>query len=41
MDAVHAFFLGVMVAWTPSLLILAWYLRHPPINSEDHPTAPQ
>jgi len=27
MSTVQAFLLGVMVAWTPSLLLLVWYLR--------------
>jgi hypothetical protein len=26
MDAIEAFVLGMMVAWTPSLLILVWSL---------------
>jgi len=28
MSALQAFFLGIMVAWTPALLFLAWVLRH-------------
>jgi hypothetical protein len=24
----QAFFLGVMVSWTPSLILLAWMFRH-------------
>jgi hypothetical protein len=28
MDILQAFFLGLMVAWTPSLVLLAWLLRH-------------
>lgn len=27
MDLLQAFLLGVMVAWTPSLVLLAWLLR--------------
>jgi hypothetical protein len=27
MDAIQAFLMGVMVAWTPSLVLLAWLLR--------------
>src|SRR5215510_7016514 len=27
MDAVQAFLMGMMVAWTPSLVLLAWLLR--------------
>jgi hypothetical protein len=27
MDTLHAFLLGVMLAWTPSLIVLAWALR--------------
>jgi hypothetical protein len=36
MTTVQAFFLGIMVSWTPSLLLLAWLLRDlPTANSED------
>jgi len=27
MDALQAFLLGLMAAWTPSLIVLAWMLR--------------
>jgi len=30
MGAIQAFFLGMMVAWTPSLIVLAWLLRVAP-----------
>jgi hypothetical protein len=30
----QAFLLGMMVAWTPSLLLLAWLLRDAPILPE-------
>jgi len=26
MSAIQAFLLGMMVAWTPSLVLLAWFL---------------
>jgi hypothetical protein len=28
MSALQAFFLGIMVVWTPALLFLAWVLRY-------------
>jgi hypothetical protein len=28
MSTSQAFLLGIMVAWTPSLIMLAWILRH-------------
>jgi hypothetical protein len=31
MSALQAFFLGIMAAWTPSLIFLAWVLRHVPV----------
>jgi len=37
MSAVQAFFLGMMVAWTPGLLILAWVFRRTPVaNSGEY-----
>ena len=33
MSAVQYFLLGIMVSWTPSLIVLAWLLRPTP-NSE-------
>jgi hypothetical protein len=27
LDSLQAFFLGMMVAWTPSLLAVAWFVR--------------
>jgi hypothetical protein len=36
MSTVEAFLLGVMAAWTPSLLLLAWIMGNPAIaDSED------
>jgi hypothetical protein len=36
MNTAQAFSLGVMVAWTPSLILLAWLLRHAPsVELED------
>jgi len=35
MTTLQAFFLGIMAAWTPSLIILAWFVRHAP--SEKRP----
>jgi len=32
MSAVEAFFLGIMAAYTPSLIFLAWVLRHAPFS---------
>lgn len=34
MDAWEAFLLGMMMAWTPSVIVLAWLLwpSHPPDN---------
>lgn len=30
------FFLGVMVAWTPSIIVLAWLLwRAPPMDEDE------
>jgi hypothetical protein len=34
MTTLQAFFFGMMIAWTPSLALLAWYLRHPPEAEE-------
>jgi len=34
MSTVEAFVLGVMAAWTPSLIALAWLLRHPGAEKE-------
>jgi hypothetical protein len=28
MGALQAFFLGIMVAWTPSLIVLTWIAYH-------------
>ena len=33
MSTLEAFVLGVMVSWTPSLIVLAWLLR-PVLKSE-------
>jgi len=33
MDTVEAFLLGIMVAWTPSLVVLAWFLRRTPSDA--------
>lgn len=33
MSAVQSFLLGIMVAWTPSLIVLAWLFMTP--GSED------
>jgi hypothetical protein len=34
MTTVQAFILGMMVAWSPALLLLAWFLvRYSPQNS--------
>jgi hypothetical protein len=30
MSLLQSFMLGVMVAWTPSLVLLAWFLRAVP-----------
>jgi hypothetical protein len=30
MNAVQCFLLGMMVAWTPTLVVLAWLLRWAP-----------
>jgi len=38
MSAVQAFFLGMVVAWLPSLIILAWILRHRPLGASDEPS---
>jgi hypothetical protein len=36
MTAVEAFFLGLVAAWTPALLVLAWMLGAPrTADSED------
>jgi hypothetical protein len=36
MSTLEAFFLGLMAAWTPSLLLLAWMLGDPRVaDSED------
>ena len=32
MSTVQAFMLGMMVAWTPSLVIVAWLLRDAPLG---------
>jgi hypothetical protein len=32
MSTTQAFLLGIMTAWTPSLIILAWFLRRPMLN---------
>jgi hypothetical protein len=34
MSVYQAFFLGMMVAWTPSLLLLAWALCEIPDSDE-------
>ena len=34
MTAMESFLLGIMVSWTPSLLVLAWLIR-PAWNSEE------
>jgi hypothetical protein len=40
MTTLQAFFLGMMVSWTPSLLLLAWILRDvPTIKSENQPNS--
>jgi hypothetical protein len=31
MSALQGFFLGMMAAWTPSLVILGWILRDAPL----------
>jgi hypothetical protein len=31
MDSLQAFLLGIMIAWTPSVLLLAWMLRRAPV----------
>jgi hypothetical protein len=31
MSTLQAFFLGIMVSWTPSLIFLVWVLRHVPL----------
>ena len=28
MSIIEAFLLGIMAAWTPALVLLAWMLRH-------------
>jgi hypothetical protein len=39
MTALQAFLLGLMAAWTPCLLLLAWLLPYRPItDSEDQPS---
>jgi hypothetical protein len=37
MSNTQAFLLGMMAAWTPSLIILAWFLRRSVVD--EHPTA--
>jgi hypothetical protein len=40
MTTLQAFFLGMMVSWTPSLLLLAWLLSDvPTVESEDQPNS--
>ena len=34
MTAMESFLLGIMVSWTPSLIVLAWLIR-PVWNSEE------
>ena len=40
MSALQTFFLGIMVAWTPSLLLLAWMLWRNTVSG-DHLKNPQ
>jgi len=35
MTAAHAFFLGMMVAWTPSLLVLSWMLWQAAVSKDE------
>jgi hypothetical protein len=40
MTTLQAFFLGMMVSWTPSLLVLAWLLSDiSTVKSEDQPNS--
>ena len=34
MSTTQAFLLGVMMAWTPGLVILAWLLRDPILDAD-------
>lgn len=34
MSTMQAFFLGMMAAWTPSLILLAWLLRQAPLSAD-------
>ena len=34
MSELQAFFFGIMVAWTPALVLLAWMLRPGPISPD-------
>jgi hypothetical protein len=34
MDTAQAMFLGMMLAWTPSLIILAWLIIRAPLNED-------
>jgi len=36
MDALEAFFFGMMAAWTPSLVFLAWMLRRDFVSKHQH-----
>ena len=37
MSTIQAFFLGMMVAWTPSLIVLAWLFRGAPRSGSYEP----
>jgi hypothetical protein len=38
MTNAQVFILGIMVAWTPSLIFLAWLLRRPMLEEQDDNT---
>jgi hypothetical protein len=35
MTTLQAMWLGALLAWTPSILLLAWLLREPPLDERD------